>query len=515
MPSPSFVTRFAAQVRSGPHAPAVFWNGRTVSYEKLGAAADEAHSRLAALDLAKGAPVCVPAYKSPWTLALLLACFRDERRVLLPSPELGGAALEDLCRQAGCAQVLTAAADGPDTALTVTARSTADADGTDAPVLPDGPGLILTTSGSTGTPKGVVLDVAGVDAFVDWCAETFSIGPGVRVLNFAPLNFDLCLLDVWSPLATGGCAELVDPERAVEGDFLTDLCVGREPHVIQAVPLFFRLVTATAAARGVTFPSVRHVMFTGDATPPALAEAVAAVFPGARMWNIYGCTETNDSFLYEISLDEVREHGVVPIGQPIEGVGVRIVDADGQAVTGAGSGELVVATPFQAHGYLDATTTARTWQDGWYRTGDLVRRDARGVMFLGGRIDHQVKVRGVRTNLEEVERVVRAHPQVDEAAVVAVPDEVAAYVLHAVVRRMAGSALNSLQLRMHCAAELPRTAIPGTFAIGEDALPRTSTGKVDRRALLARGPGGRGAPNVIGRDADNTPRENRENTEGV
>jgi acyl-coenzyme A synthetase/AMP-(fatty) acid ligase len=107
-------------------------------------------------------------------------------------------------------------------------------------------------------------------------------------------------------------------------------------------------------------------------------------------------------------------------------------------------------------------------------------------VHLTGRNDHQVKVRGVRTNVQEVENVVLAHPEVLEAAVVPVPDEEAGTVLHAVVRRAPGSLLNGLHLRAHCAAALPRTAIPGAFEIGDEALPRTSTGKVDRTALRTR-----------------------------
>jgi len=180
---------------------------------------------------------------------------------------------------------------------------------------------------------------------------------------------------------------------------------------------------------------------------------------------------------------EVAAHGVVPIGTPIEGVDALVVDESGDVLVGAGSGELVVSTPFSSSGYTDPRLNDEKWHDGYFRTGDLVRRDEHGLVFLVGRNDHQVKVRGVRTNLQEVEQVVLAHPQVSEAAVIAVPDETAGHVLHAVVRRVAGSAVNSLHLRVHCAAGLPRTAIPSVIEIVDHALPRTSTGKVDRNSL--------------------------------
>ncbi|GAA1314722.1 class I adenylate-forming enzyme family protein [Saccharothrix xinjiangensis] len=458
MPTRSFLTAFAAQVDARPHAPALSWAGAEVDYAALDLLARDAEALTAGIPA--DVPVCVPAHKSPETVALLIACSRQGRRVLLPSASLGPDALLRLCERVGCTHVLTPGG----------ARTT----GADPGSLP-GPGLLLTTSGSTGEPKVVVLSEEGVDNFLTWAARAFGMGPGAGVLNYAPLNFDLCLLDVWAALAAGARADLVDPERATDGDHLAGLCAERRPAVVQAVPLFFRLVTAT----GRVFPDVREVLLTGDVAPPALLEGVAAAFPNARLWNVYGCTETNDSFLHRI--DPTRSP--TPIGTPIAGVEFRVLDEDGRE---ADSGELVVRTPFRAEGYLDEELNRERWRDGWFRTGDLVRRDAAGLVHLTGRNDHQVKVRGVRTNTQEVEQVVLAHPGVLEAAVVAVPDEQAGNVLHAVVRRAPGSRLNGLDLRVHCAAGLPRTAIPGAFDIGDEALPRTSTGKVDRNALRAR-----------------------------
>ncbi|MEV6985864.1 AMP-binding protein [Sphaerisporangium sp. NPDC051017] len=494
MPSSSFVAAFARRTRERPDAPALSWGERVVGYGELAGMSERAYAALDAAGVPEGAPVCVPARKSPETIALLIACVRAGRRVLLPSEGLGPMALAELCVRVGCTHVLEAGGDDP-LAFRATARAASELGGGSDPAAPAGspatgalsePGLLLTTSGSTGLPKIVVLSAGGVDRFMEWAAGRFGIGPGARVLNYAPLNFDLCLLDVWASLSAGACVELVDPGRAADGSYLAGLCAEREPDVIQAVPMFFRLATEAASRAGRVFPGVREVMFTGDVMPLALLERTAATFPNARMWNIYGCTETNDSFLHEVTLEEARELGVVPIGRPIEGVHATIVDESGQVVTGAGAGELVVATPFQSRGYSEPRLDRERWRDGHFRTGDLVRRDERGLVFLTGRNDHQVKVRGVRTNLQEVERVVLAHPEVLEAAVVAVPDEAAGNVLHAVVRRRPGSGMNGLRLRVHCAAGLPRTAIPGVIEIVDQALPRTSTGKIDRTSVRRR-----------------------------
>ncbi|MBB0242799.1 AMP-binding protein [Streptomyces alkaliphilus] len=484
MPTPMFLTALTRRARELPDAPALTWRGRTVSYRELAAAAAATRAELAALDLPTGVPLCVPARKSPETVALVIACLQAGRRVLLPSAGLGAAALDELCMQTGCSHVLTIPASGPtggtgEARLVMAARPSGHAPG---PALPPGPGLLLTTSGSTGTPKTVVLDTDGVDRFLAWAVDRFGIGSGARVLNYAPLNFDLCLLDVWSTLAAGGCADLVDPDIAMDGSRLVAVCAERKPHVIQAVPLFFRLVT-DASDR--PLHGVHHILLTGDTVPVPLLERIAETFPGARLWNVYGCTETNDSFLHEIDLAEARAAGAIPIGRPIGGVHARVVGPDGRTVTGSGAGELLVSTPFQMRGYLGRSTVgdAGHRHDGMFRTGDLVHRDEFGLMYLTGRSDRQVKVRGVRTNLEEVERVLLTHPRVREVAVIAEPDDTAGHRLHAVVRGTPEARLNGLGLRVHCAAGLPRTAIPGSFDITHDPLPRTSTGKVDRNAL--------------------------------
>lgn len=468
MPSSSFLSDLEKWVQTTPDAVALATGDRVVRYAELDRLVDAAGPSAATPE--PGRPVCVPARKSPESIALVIACLRAGRRVLLPSAELGATGLAELAAREGCAQVLT-----PDGATPVATAVTGR-------LAPAGPGLLLTTSGSTGTPKVVELNPDGVERFLAWGRQHFGLGPGTAVLNHAPLNFDLCLLDVWATLAAGGRVELIDPDQAANAAYLAALCAGRMPAVIQAVPLFYRLL-ADGTAAGTAFDGVRHVVSTGDTLPLPLLGQLPALFPRARLWNLYGCTETNDSFLHEIDVAAAEAGGAVPIGRPIRGVRAQVVDEAGAVVTGAGQGELLVRTPFQAVGYTDRRRTGERWRDGWYRTGDQVRRDASGLHFLAGRNESHVKVRGVRTNVQEVERILLDHADVVEAAVLALPDDLAGTSLHAVVRRRAASDLDSIRLRVHCADRLPRTSIPAVVHIVEEALPRTSTGKVDREML--------------------------------
>ncbi len=458
-----------------PDAPALIWQDTVVTYRELAAGARAAAATVAALP---PGPVGVNATKSAEAVTFVLGCLAAGRTVVLPAPTLPADTLATLFERAGVAAVVDA---------TDLARFTG---GAAAPQDVD-TAFMLTTSGSTGVPKLVPLATEGIERFAQWAHDEFDLGPGRRVLNYAPLNFDLCLLEIWATLRHGGCVVLVNPEIAADCDALLRLVVATKPHVVQAVPLFFQLLTEAAGDTGARLSDTAHVIFTGDAMNPGRLGELRALFPGARLHNVYGCTETNDSFRYEVRAgDETR--AALPLGEPLPGVYTDLV-AGGEILTGPGVGELVVRTPFQSAGYHDSVAPEGAFgphpvrQDGnrWFRTGDLVRRDEHGEYFLEGRADFRVKVRGQQVYLQHVEDVLLAAKGVLEAVALAVPDEHAGKRLHVVVRRHANSRLNSLVLRKYLAERLPPAAIPSTLHIGPEPLPRTSTGKVDRQALVA------------------------------
>lgn len=468
-----------AQAQRRPQALALLWRDRTVSYRELAELAERARIELDKHVPSASGPVALHATKSPESIAVILACLSAGRPLLLASPELGRQVLDSLVERAGCLGVVTAGETGLHWRPTAPPAA--------APLPPAGTCLLLTTSGSTGLPKIVPLGADAVHRFTGWAGTAFGIVPDTRVLNYAPLNFDLCLLDVWATLRHGGCAVLVDPEQAVNPRYLLKLFRETEPQVVQAVPMLFRILAGAAA--GEQFPGVTQVLLTGDHTPQRLRAELPGLFPHALFHNVYGCTETNDSFLYSFTGAQAADRDVLPLGGPIPGVAAAVL-ADGAVLDGPGLGELIVSTPFQADGYLLGDERGERFfrrpsgsgERTWYRTGDLVRRDTGGELTLVGRNDFQVKVRGVRVSLEEIERVIHSHEDVLEAAVVALPDADAGMRLHAVVRT--GSAqLNSLRLHTHCAARLTRAAIPSTFRLVDEPLPTGATGKVDRSRI--------------------------------
>jgi len=497
LPSRSFVESFSTNVELFPDARALVWRGEPVSYRELNDRALRARTQLGAANIG-AAPIGLQSSKSPDSIALVLACLMDQRSFLLPSATLPEHTLRELFLRAGCAGVLTA----PDpsssryswTVLPGTDSTRHDRGATDRTRSfspdPEAVTFMLTTSGSTGLPKIVPLSEGAVDRFTDWAGTQFELCPGRSVLNFSPLNFDLCLLDIWATLKHGGCVVLVEPTRATSGEYLRDLLIRHEVELVQAVPMFYQLLTRVNRDNTTEFGSVRHAVITGDSIEPRCLTQISGLFPNARLYNLYGCTETNDSLLHEIDPTDLPT-GALPLGDPLPDVRALLVDEDGTIQNGPGIGELYVSTPFQTSGYLDFSHSASRFvahpeeadELRYFRTGDLVHRHEDGSLTLEGRKDFQVKVRGVRTNIEEVERVLRMHPDISEVAVVAVPDLIAGHLLHAEMRRVPGSAPNSLLLRQFCADHLPLTAIPSTFHIADDPLPRTSTGKLDRRMV--------------------------------
>ena len=492
----AFPDRFLEQARRRPTAPALIWHGEEISYGDLDRMVRDSQSYLKQFGPPTDCPVGILAKKSPQAISLILAAVIDRWSVLLPSVDLGRDTLLTLFEQAACGKVLSAGVDLTASPIDLSSEFVGPAAVEDRgrPHASAGDAfLILTTSGSTGVPKIVPLSLLAIDRFMSWAGARFGIDEDTAVLSFAPLNFDLCLLDIWTTLGRGGCVVLVDQERATNAQYLVDLLTANEVHVIQAVPMLYRLLVGVCREGGYRFESVRQVIATGESISLPTLQALLALFPRASFYNVYGSTETNDSFIHEIDMSRVGERHQIPIGEPIDGVSALVVSDGDQVVDGQGTGELLVATPFQTQGYLTEglndtkflSYSSGTDQRTYFRTGDIVQRHGDGSITLEGRTDSYVKVRGVRISTEAVEQAILEHDEVVEVAVVAIPDDLAGKVLHAVVKRDGASRLNTLALRQNCARILDRAAIPSKMNITTTALPKTPNGKIDRVRSLA------------------------------
>jgi len=344
---------------------------------------------------------------------------------------------------------------------------------------PDDLAYILYTSGSTGTPKGVCLSHRNAMAFVDWAVGELGARPADRFANHAPLHFDLSVLDLYAAFRVGASVHLVPTEMSYVASMLVDYLLRHEITIWYSVPSALILMARDGGMLDIpsTSFSLRVLLFAGEPFPVKYLRSLRDFLPAVRFLNLYGPTETNVCTFYEVTSIPAGQIRPVPIGRACSGDRVWAERADGTAARPGEEGELVVDGPTVMLGYW-----GRSPQGGRpYRTGDrVVLLDSGDYEFLGRR-DGMVKVRGYRVELGEIEAALLAHPEVDEVAVVlagtGMDTKIVAYVVPS-----GAAPPDLLQLKRHCAAALPRHMIIDVVH-GVRDLPRTGTGKVDRRTL--------------------------------
>ena len=350
---------------------------------------------------------------------------------------------------------------------------------------------ILYTSGSTGQPKGVMLTHRNALTFVDWCAATFRISADDRLSNHAPLHFDLSVFDVYNALGAGATVSLIHEEITVFPQRLAAMIEDHGITVWYSVPsaLVYLLLHADLAARDLD--RLRLVLFAGEVFPMKYLRQLADLLPRAELYNLYGPTETNVCTYHRVDRWRLAGQDRLPIGRACANTEVFAVDDDGRRVGPGATGELIVRGPSVTPGYWGDPEKSRKalLADGrlgerCYRTGDLVTQDESGEYLFLGRRDSQVKSRGYRVELGDVEAALYAHPAVVEAAVIAVPDDDIGSRLRAFVAVRAGEMPTSAALQSHCAGLVPRYMVPERIEVRAE-LPKTSTGKTDRTRLAA------------------------------
>lgn len=466
----------AAAARRTPGAAAVHDGERAASYAELDELACRFAAGLAARGVGRGDRVVVWAAKSVETVALFQAVLRLGAVYAPVAPSSPLARVDRIA--AVCDPVLIASdADG--------LPAMADADRTGQwplagfdelchPVpsrqavscAPDDPAYILHTSGSTGTPKGVCLSHRNALAFVTWAAREVGLGQEDRLANHASFAFDLSVFDLYSAFLVGACVDLVPADLAYAPGELVEFLHGRGITVWYSVPSALRLMASRGGLLDRGVPArLRVCVFAGEPYPVPDLLSLRAAWPGVRLFNWFGPTETNVCLSHEVTGSDVDESGPLPVGTPAAGNRVWLED-----------GEIVVDGPTVMLGYWGATPV-----DGPYRTGDLGVRDDKGLLHFTGRRDAMVKLRGHRIELGDVESVLAGHAAVAAAAALVVGSGLDAR-LHAVVVPRPDARPGLLSLKAHCAAHLPRYMIIDTVQL-LDELPRTANGKLDRAAL--------------------------------
>jgi amino acid adenylation domain-containing protein len=351
---------------------------------------------------------------------------------------------------------------------------------------------VLYTSGSTGEPKGVCMGHAPLVNLLHWQQDNSEAGPGTRTLQFAPLSFDVSFQEIFATLGTGGTLVLLKEEQLL--DLVQLLRFIGEQQVNRLFLPFVALQALAEAAEATHYypTSLREVMTAGEQLKltPALVAFFTAL-PGSVLFNQYGPTECHVVTQLRLDGPPAAWPALPTIGQPIAQALVVIMDENIRPLPVGETGEIGLGGACLAEGYLNQPTlTAEkfiSWPDPasprLYRTGDLGRRLLDGSIEYLGRRDDQVKIRGHRVELGEVEVALAALPGIGQAVVVA--RELAGQrQLVAYLVLTAGAAREVSALRQALAERLPDYMLPAAF-VWLAALPKTTSGKVDRRALPA------------------------------
>ena len=368
-------------------------------------------------------------------------------------------------------------------------------DGADVELLPPARNdlaYLLFTSGSTGMPKGVLVAHANVVPLVRLLADRYEVEPHDRLSQTFDLTFDLSVFDMFVAWERGASVHCL-PEKVVmkPGRFIQQ----RELTIWFSVPSVAVFVERFGMLKSGAFPSLRWSLFCGEALPSAVAKAWHAAAPNSTLENLYGPTEATVACTAYRWWPEVPGQapylGLVPIGKPLGEMSALVVDPELHEVADDEEGELLVAGPQVALGYLDDPRLTGTKfltppaaDEVHYRTGDRVVRTRDGNLHYLGRIDDQVQVHGHRVELGEIEAAIRAASGVASVAAIAWPLS-AAGAEGVVAFVAAGGAFDPVSTRASLVAQLPSYMIPREIHVLEE-MPLNPNGKIDRGALLGR-----------------------------
>ncbi|MFI9782961.1 amino acid adenylation domain-containing protein [Kitasatospora sp. NPDC051984] len=489
---------FAERAAAFPDRVAVSAPDGRLSYRELDLRANQLAHRLVQAGVRPGDVVALAAERSATVAVMLLAVLKAGAAYLGLDSRQPAARRELVLRDASVRVVLAdkLAADELDGAFTVIVPDAETERLAELPATaPESAGggervaYVAYTSGSTGLPKGVCVPHRAVLRLVIG-ADYLPAGPDDVFLHFAPLAFDASTLELWGALLNGGRVA-VAPARDLS---LTELLAFVREERVSVMWLTAGLFHQAVDLGLTDLPALRLLLAGGDTLSAAHVNRAVAALPGAVVGNGYGPTE-NTTFTTVHAMSAPLDGTSVPIGRPVSGTGVLLLDDRLRPVAPGETGELYATGAGLAHGYLNnpGLTAGRFVAhprptvpgERMYRTGDLARWRPDGTLEFLGRGDGQVKIRGFRIETGEVVAALNALPGVSRAEVVAPRQESGSRRLIAYVVAADGAQLSALQMRTLLADRLPGYAVPALVRIVEE-LPLTPNGKVDRAALEGR-----------------------------
>ncbi|MGH7592966.1 MAG: amino acid adenylation domain-containing protein [Gemmatimonadales bacterium] len=485
------------QTARTPDAVALESGSRSMTFRQLDEASNRVAFRLREAGVKPGVGVGVCIERSPELVVALLAVLKAGGHYVPLAADYPAERLEFMCNDADLSVLLVTPGQvipagkarfiAVDEQLSAFADCPTDRQPDEASA--ESPAYVIYTSGSTGRPKGVVVPHRAVVNYVHWMHTAFPHDASDAVLQKAPVSFDASVWELYLPLFTGARMVLARAGGASDPAYLCDAIRTHRITSVQFVPSQLQVLTELGGLE--RCPALRRLFCGGEALPTELLARVAATLPTVELTNLYGPTETTVYSTFW-TLDRSHPGGGAPIGRPIANTRVYVLDPAGAPTPIGVPGELHIAGDGVSLGYLGRTelTAERFVPDEFgsdrrarmYRTGDRVRWRADGVLEYLGRIDHQVKLRGHRIELGEVEAVLARHPDVATAAAIVREDVPGDKWLVAYIVPVAGAGVDAATLREHVRRSLPEIMVPAAV-VAIDRLPLNANAKLDRAAL--------------------------------
>jgi amino acid adenylation domain-containing protein len=351
---------------------------------------------------------------------------------------------------------------------------------------------VMYTSGSTGTPKGLMHTHFSGLSYAKMSVATYDVGPTDRLSNHSPLHFDMSTFDYFSGPLAGATTVIIPEAYTLFPASLSKLMADEQLTIWYSVPFALIQLLLRGVLEDRDFSSLRWVLFGGEPFPPKHLRALMQMWPQARFSNVYGPAEVNQCTYYHVPPISEDSDEQIPIGQIWDNAEGLVIDKDDRVVEPGEVGELVVRTPTMMQGYWGRPilnerafyyrAVLPNFADRFYRTGDLVQLQPDSNYAFLGRKDRQIKTRGYRVELDEIETALLSHEQVEEAAAFPGAEAEGSRQIEAAVILKPNADLTEAVLTNFLSTKIPWYAVPAKIAIIQ-SFPRTSTGKIDRRLL--------------------------------
>ncbi len=490
---------FETQVARTPNKPAVMSEEGVWTFQDLNKRANQLARILRSRGVGPDCIVVIMIEHSPELIAAIFAVLKSGGAYLPIDPECPPARIDDILRDNGAQLALTdtrTAGSGLN-CLTIDLCESSIYQGDGSNLEDDfssseNLAYVIYTSGSTGRPKGVLINHRNVVNYISWASQEYVSSDRRNFPLFTSIAFDLTVTSVFVPLITGNCLVVYRDEKQALA--IETLVQDENIDVIKLTPSHLSMINSYCNTTGLTLKGIKEFIVGGESLVRDLAEQIVSR-PGmeARLYNEYGPTETTVGCMIH-KFDRRNDTGkVVPIGVPIANTQVYLLDNQQQPVAPGVIGEIYIGGEGVGRGYLNnPESTAERFLDNpfvpgqkIYRTGDLARRIQGGNLEFLGRSDHQVKIKGYRIELAEIEAQLQKHDAIKQAVVLACASpgdsmlEICAYIV-------AEKKFTISELRAFLLPCLPGYMIPNRF-IQTESIPVNANGKVDRNALEKNG----------------------------